>query len=60
MTSNPTVPALPPRGFTSAHPLTLIAVIVIVVLVLRPDAAVGATCGAVLLAVSEAYRRLSR
>lgn len=42
----------------AAGPLVVVALVVIVVLVVQPPPAVGATCGALLLALGETLRRL--
>jgi hypothetical protein len=47
-----------PYPSAAVLPLVLVTVIVIAVLITRPDARVGVTCGAILLAVAETSRRL--
>ncbi|MER5582271.1 hypothetical protein ACFW91_25685 [Streptomyces asoensis] len=48
-----------PTPWSQTGPWSLVIAVIVVVIVLRPDAATVGACGTLLLAAAEAYRRLS-
>ncbi|GGO99252.1 hypothetical protein GCM10012280_65280 [Wenjunlia tyrosinilytica] len=60
MRALPALPAHPALAGGTDRTLPWLVILVVVVLVLRPDANVATTCATMLIAVVEAVRRMTR